>query len=366
MNRKIHITLVGGQTMPVYLGIKYAKPELVVFICSGDSEKKISPIEGLLGDVDSEKKEFDTSDFQKIENATQDCFKQYSDDEVSINLSGGLKPWTYYFIRKFIPHKNVKMFYVDQNCIVHDFETKEEQQLEISIEEQLSLTEANMLSHKSVNNYTDEDFEVIEQIMDIRKDGRLLRSFNELTEIMSKHKEQTIVRSSDNSTLEWSKKKKLFTLSTRNGVFELTSPNVRHLVLNAGWFEIMVSYMLSSWSRCKEIWTNCIFGSKTNAETTNEIDIIVNIGNKLLFVECKTQIYAPTDIDKFNSVVKKNGGNGSKALFVTYESMNETNQNTCGKYNILPFSFKSKNSKNIKTKESLYELLDSVIFKNNL
>ena len=40
--------------------------------------------------------------------------------------------------------------------------------------------------------------------------------------------------------------------------------------------------------------------------------------NKVHFVECKTHINNPTDIDKFKSAVNNYGGSGSKSLFVTY------------------------------------------------
>lgn len=42
------------------------------------------------------------------------------------------------------------------------------------------------------------------------------------------------------------------------------------------------------------------------------------MGTKVLFVECKTHINNPTDIDKFKSAVNNYGGSGSKSLFVTY------------------------------------------------
>ena len=74
--------------------------------------------------------------------------------------------------------------------------------------------------------------------------------------------------------------------------------------------------MLSSWEYAKEIIMNANFPYKNN-NPKNEIDIIVNTGNRLLFVECKTQINDITDIDKFRTAVKNYGGMGCKALFIT-------------------------------------------------
>ena len=36
--QKIHITLVGGQSYPVYLGIVETKPERVVLLCSKETK----------------------------------------------------------------------------------------------------------------------------------------------------------------------------------------------------------------------------------------------------------------------------------------------------------------------------------------
>lgn len=55
----------------------------------------------------------------------------------------------------------------------------------------------------------------------------------------------------------------------------------------------------------------------------NEIDIIVNTGDKLLFVECKTRICDNTNIDKFSAAVKNYGGMASKALFVSNMPMDD-------------------------------------------
>lgn len=363
---KVHFALVGGQTMPVYLGIKYTEPEKVVFVCSKESCGKIEPIKAMLPNVETSVALFAPSDFAKIEDATKRCAEQYAGDEVTINISSGTKPWTYYFTHIFSSHANAKVFYIDQNSMVHDFDTKGVRQLGISISEQLMLSESCLFSHRSLKEYGDEDFSVIEQIKSIRSNEKQLRTFNKLTEEMSKHSNLTEVNNSDGSLI-WNRKERQFIMEV-NGFKPLvfTSPNVRLLVLNAGWFEVMVAQALSSWERCKDLWMNCIFKAEKNEQTTNEIDLIADIGNKLLFVECKTQIYAPTDIDKFNSVVKKCGGNGSKALFVTYESMSETNRNTCEKYGIIPFSFKSKNSNSIKQASSLQRVLECTIDKNNL
>jgi hypothetical protein len=77
------------------------------------------------------------------------------------------------------------------------------------------------------------------------------------------------------------------------------------------------------WKRAKQIWLNTELTQWDNERTLNEIDIIVETGEKLLFVECKTQVYDATDVDKFNNAVKSYGGVASKRIFLygcTYET----------------------------------------------
>ena len=100
--------------------------------------------------------------------------------------------------------------------------------------------------------------------------------------------------------------------------FYFEAPHLKDLLFFAGWFEVMVARMLSVWKSGQDIRVGVRFDFASSMRMKNEIDIIMNTGNKLLFVECKTRIMHLNDLDKFNNVVKTYGGTGSKALFVSY------------------------------------------------
>jgi hypothetical protein len=74
----------------------------------------------------------------------------------------------------------------------------------------------------------------------------------------------------------------------------LHSEHVRYILLNSGWFELEIALMLATWEKNRAMRLNCIFPTKSGSPK-NEIDIIVNAGTKLLFVECKTQIKNETE-----------------------------------------------------------------------
>jgi len=101
-----------------------------------------------------------------------------------------------------------------------------------------------------------------------------------------------------------------------------------------------------------------------NKNPKNEIDIILLIDNKLLFIECKTQVFDRTDIDKFASAVKKYGGLGSKAIFITQQDMGDQAREKCETNSIAHFSFLDKNNRK-NNKEELFQTLKITIENGN-
>jgi len=121
--------------------------------------------------------------------------------------------------------------------------------------------------------------------------------------------------------------------------------------------------MLSKWDKGKNIYLNCHFPFKPNVDK-NEVDIIVNTGSKILFVECKTQITHTTDIDKFRSVVKGYGGIGSKGIFVTDAKMTDIAREKCKEHGLLSFSLQDDHL-GMSNEKALAILLDSELFNIN-
>ena len=149
------------------------------------------------------------------------------------------------------------------------------------------------------------------------------------------------------------------TKETKEKSSSLKSPHVYDLVFNSGWFELKAARALVEQVGIQKesIQLNCIFSDK-NGKAKNEIDIIANLGNRLLFVECKTMIYESTDIDKFNSALKNFSGISSAKLFMTNDQPpKEENDNPywlamdkCDNYKIGKFNFYlDKNKGNINT-----------------
>ena len=124
--KRVHIALVGGQPMPVYIGIKATVPQHVWLVHS-KGEKGSEPEANIIMDqcgIPSRKVEFPAVDYPKILEKTTNLLTLLKGREVVINISSGTKPWAVAcaLISQNMP--NVSLVYVDQNNKVYDITNK--------------------------------------------------------------------------------------------------------------------------------------------------------------------------------------------------------------------------------------------------
>ena len=119
---KVHITLVGGQQYPIYVGIKEANPDKLVMVCSEQSRNdavRISRVAGMnrsnvelvLCDAD------DVSSANEVirDSIVRDIVDKYSDCEYTVSLTGGPKPWSMFLLKLLYGRENVSLLYYGQN-----------------------------------------------------------------------------------------------------------------------------------------------------------------------------------------------------------------------------------------------------------
>lgn len=368
MKKKVHIALVGGQTMPVILGIKESFPDKVILVHSEKSASEAKHIENLCSE-ECNLQEFPPVDYDAIKVSVNKLLHKLTDDEITINLSGGTKPWALSFALQTQGMKNVTLLYIDQNSICYNYTQQEKWACKgLNMEELMQYNGQLAKSHILLDDYTEDDLDTLQAIKAIRQYN--FNDFNRLTipgkdgQKKIKNQSKGTFHTSNGSYIEWDKKENYITLSLngkygfKENTFE--SPHIMQIIFNSGWFEYEVAQMVSKWKYAKEIWLNTIY-PYNNKYPKNEIDIIVNTGYKLIMIECKTQIYDNTDIDKFNTAVKNYGGLGSKALFITDAKMKPEAIEKCSDNHILSFSMKDFENRQ-SAQESLFQLLDKELF----
>lgn len=363
----VHITLVGAQPTPVYAGILDSRADKVILVCSRQTMEEARRIQSEIS-IPSEIEEFDPVNLNEIEKKTLDLVRNVtsSENKVSVNISSGTKPWTYYFAKAFGEITNATVFYIDQNNRIWNFTDKTNHTVNFNMDAQFRLFGNPLNNYDSLSLYTDDDFDTIEKIKKLRKHN--YTDFRQLTANFSKNPQQKRFDLRSNSSLEWEDDKQQFIVRiyNRSGYAYtdvLASKNSAKLLSNTGWFEVEVAHVLNQWEHTKDLRLNCTFPDKNNSPK-NEVDIIIDTGSKLLFIECKTHIFNETDIDKFRSVVKNYGGLGSKAIFITENPMTEKAVEKCRDNKILSFSI-VENGGRPAFKQKLFELLDKELFNIN-
>lgn len=341
----VNISLIGGQPMPVHMGLLDRKYDYVVFVHSKETKENAEAIKKV-GNYPAGLYEIHAVDYASFMPLLKALLAQYQDDEVYVNVSGGTKIWSVALALEAIKHDNVHPFYVDQNGNYLDVKTGKSHVIDcnLNIDTMLRYHLQPASSHTPLTDYTREDIRVLEEVKKARKIN--VTSFNELTIFkLNGNVGNTVFPISiyNGSSIDYDKTTGTVNLSitTYNGYnsrsYRFASPHAKDIVFASGWFEFEVAKALSRVPTVAEVWLNVVIPyEKMNAK--NEIDIICKIGNKLLFVECKTKIKDNTDIDKFNSAVKNFGGMACKSLFVSNTKMNDMTIEKCKDNNILYFS----------------------------
>ena len=351
---KVHITLVGGQPEPVYNGIMYNEPDKVLFIYS-DQSTKLEMIENMVKknsarrETEFYREKFNAQKVQKISSRLKKLFENGNDyftkdDDVTINLTGGTKAWSILFFDYFKGFKNVSFHLVDQNNNMYDITNDKTIKIKVlGIADTFSLHGIKIKENSVLDDYTEADFNAINTIHEIRKYN--YKHFRELTKELSNQTN----KSEANYKCSSIKYNKSNNKNIRDIVFQLddgkscikkwtvTSPNIRKLIINTGWFEVEVARLLHEVYPEAQMLLNCKlkFASDKTEKEKNEIDIVMKINDKLLFVECKTNVYDITDVNKFNEVAEIAGGKACKRLFFTLDKMDDAAQENCDERHIL-------------------------------
>lgn len=378
----VHIALVGGQTYPVYLGIAESSPDRVILV---HSESSLAEAQRIAAEFKGSGIPFvyehcDPVNVKQVLDKTRMMAKIMSDDDhYTINLTSGTKVWSILFHEVFASKPNVKFIYVDQSCSIYDLSNGDSRQgAPIDTDRVFRLNDTSALSYLDFNDLTNDDIKVLGAIK------RLIHSnwtaFNALTVLNTPDKQQRLKQHQGSaehkgSSLSWDRDANTATLSLmrRDGRLvekTLSSSHLFSLLLNTGWFEAEVARHLSQWKHSHEVRMNVKF-PYVEGNPKNEIDVIVNTGNRLMFVECKTQIHTLTDLDKFSKAVRNYGGTGCHALFATYGPMTNEAAEKCRDNDIIPFSFKDtldasheEDKRGVITR-ALHQLLDERLFTIN-
>lgn len=367
----IHITMTGGQPYPVYLGIQAVQPDGIILVHSDSTAEEAERVKRETT-IPTQMLMLDPVDYTAIYHTVQKLRASLSDgDRYTLNISSGTKLWAIAFYEHLHSIKNVEIFYIDQNNLIYNLTTLAKPyraQITLDTETVFRLNGTRAEDYTPFSSYTADDEKELNAIKSLRATNR--KAFNAFSLVNESTWANELANklagcwNFEGSSIKWDKISNTIDVSILNKKGtphkkRLKSPHCFDMFFHTGWFEYEVALLLSKWEYAREIRMNVKFPYESQRNPKNEIDIIVNTGDRLLFVECKTQIADITDIDKFRTAVKNYGGMACKSLFVTYYGMKQTANEKCNDSNVIPFSIKDVEDHTFSSvNEALYQKLN--------
>ncbi len=321
---KHQISIVGSQLLPIYVGINEFNPDKVHFIVSNESIGSIAVLIPLLKNIHHSVHNCDAFDFFAIKATCVKIIDEIdSNDNISFNLTGGTKIMVL-ACQALIIEKGLNGFYINQDDTLLELPsyTRKKINTELNTKEFLDLSGHNISSSNVLADFTTDDFKmssVIESFANSDKRYSIITNFfrkkynNSNLKIPPSGKENITY----NIEITWDIDK--ISIKAKSKEFlSLKSKNIHQLFFNSGWWELQVAKEISNWSKFKELLINCVLPFKIDVKSSkNEIDVLLNTGKKLIFVECKSGNVKQEDVNKMKAIKQTYGGLISKSILVS-------------------------------------------------
>ncbi|PLW99923.1 MAG: hypothetical protein C0594_16425 [Marinilabiliales bacterium] len=366
---KHQITLVGGQILPVYVGIKEFNPDKVHFLVSNDSKNGISSLKSQIQKVKYSEYICNPFDFYEIKSICEKIVEKIeSEDEVSFNLTGGTKIMVL-AAQSVIHEKNLQGFYINQDDTFLKLPEYKQSKIntEISIKEFFTLSGHNIFSYKELSDYTNNDFNVVKTIESFANTNKKYSSITNHFRRKYQKIPQTGKESLQNGVIVTWDTKSIVAVFNGKTIFNISSDKAMDLFFNAAWWELIVAQEVSKWNKIKEICLGLELPFKTdNKIMKNEIDLLINTGKKLFFIECKSGNVKQEDINKMKIIKQTYGGLISKSVLVSRYMVNSNILEKCKELDIEVFYSYAFNNIEINPVSKLITTLNNINAKGSI
>jgi hypothetical protein len=363
---KHQIVLVGGQLLPIYLGIKEFSPDKIHFIVSKESIESLINLKPMISGISQSEYRCNAFDFYEIKSVCEKIIQKINpEDTITFNLTGGTKIMVL-ACQAIIHEKALNGFYINQDNSYLVLPSYERKSIctEISVKEFFDISGHSSYNYKTIKDFTEEDIKTAEKIKNFANNdsrykliiGAFRRKyFNKSDSLPSKGIELI----NNNLKVIWDQNSINIESNNKN-ILKLNSKIVHDLLFKAVWWELMVAKEISNSKNYKELFFSFELPFKSDKQVTkNEIDILINNGKKLIFIECKTGFVKQEDINKMKIVKQTYGGVIAKSILVCRELPNQSIIEKCKELDIeLFYSFalnKEVNQLN-KLSKVIYEL----------
>ncbi|MGN7863509.1 Card1-like endonuclease domain-containing protein [Chryseobacterium sp. 22458] len=370
---KHHICLVGGQILPLYMGIVESNPDTIHFFYTSETENNVKILKSFFKEKKTESYKCSESNYTLFLRELNDLLSKISNNEnVDFNITGGTKIMAlaaYDMIRE----RKSTAYYFNQDLSYYEVPSFKLKNVNNSIKivDFIRLSNNSISSSTSILDYSTADFMMAKSIFNFSNTNSkqfnqiqkyFKNLFNDSDEIPIKGDEEV----NDNLFVTWDRNL-LEVNDCSSLLLEVTGNNIKDLFFKAGWWELVTAAAVKDWSLQKEIVMNVVFPFKGDtSESKNEIDILINTGRKLIFVECKSGIINQADLNKMKAVREIYGGRIAKSLLVCKFKPTDRILEKCSELDIEIFYYYDKTTRGTNSLSSIHKKLDEINKKSSI
>jgi hypothetical protein len=340
MSKSILISLIGNETTPNYRAYKEFSPDVLVQVFSAKTSKAAAILEKMAqASTVVIPIEVSGNDFMEILKELQKKVVLSANDHLTINVTGGTKMMGLALHEFGLKAQNtckVYQCYIDWEQNIHWYiENRNE-----TFTEKLTLEEFISLSGQKISakdNYSDLATKYKLPLSTVKG---YLNSY-ERSQNWDKFLKNVVAKVRNNSNHYESVKQILNRLLVNQslGGFEIiwnsegikiqhndsifikiseSDAAIEWFLFNAGWFELLTAQKLSETYPVNQIYMNVKFPVLAKMEEDkNEVDILINDGGKLIFIECKSGFVKSENINTIKVRKETYGGMIAQNMLIT-------------------------------------------------
>lgn len=374
------ISIVGSQILPIYYPIKEYTPEYIHLICSKETIFVAERIRNLCQNI-SQCVIYDPIQPYKIKDIYSICealHNNFPEDEFIYNLTGGTKPMAF-AAHTIAIQKQANIIYTTQENEILDMKTFETHPMQciLQLDEMIQLAGQKTHSYDLLEQINPQDIACAQSIVQFRETNT--NYFTRYSKyVRERYKESNMIPFKDDfphNTLFEQYESGGFKLTRNDAVIlDLPYPDALMQFFEGRWWETLVTNAIYEWNcnsvYSNEIWTNVKFSTQETSspqyQDKNEIDILVNLGTRMLFIECKSGNVKQSDVYKIAQVRNTYGGDISKSVLVSYYPLNPDILEKCRDSHIYVFAPSRRYNTLSNHLKGLGKFLSQVITKLNV
>lgn len=352
---KHQIITLGRENVSVYHGLKEYKPDVVHFLITKLTADFHLPLLEMLDDNKISWKTYMVEPYNGL-SVKDVCLKiqeENPDNDFLYNLSEGTKIMSFAAF-EVAKKMNAKVIFLTQTGKIVDLIdfSSSQMQTPLSNLEILKLSGSRLWTYLNVKELPYADIQTAHKIKDF------IESYPDMFSAIGRYYKYNCKRKIENLPQEFEVNHEI-KVYIRNGrvsitrrgnpILNLQHTNSSFLMFGGRWWEAVVATQVKEWAEKHksdsneglqiEAWQSVVFQANSNQRMVkNEVDILINNRNNLIFLECKSGFISQDDVYKMDSVRETYGGDSSIAALASYYPLDSVIKEKCHDLDIKTFS----------------------------